>query len=60
MSGFFSACDITGFLNDSIGKSLEEIMGLVEDMSESNDYEEREILLKEIREIIWRCNRVLK
>ena len=60
MSGFFSACDITGFLNDSIGKPLEEIMGLVEDMSESNDYEEREILLKEIREIIWQCNRVLK
>ena len=60
MSRNFSAYDVTGFLDASIGTFLNEIEDLVIEMSQSDDPDERTKLLQDIQSIIWQCNSVLR
>ena len=56
----YTAYDVTGFLDDSIGSLLNEIEGVAIEMSQSDDYDERKKLLSDIQDIIWQCNSVLR
>lgn len=60
MSKSFSAYDVTGFLDSSIGSFLSEIETNAIDMANTEDYEERMNLLSEIQYIIQQCNEVLR
>lgn len=60
MSRNFTAYDVTGFLNDSIGTFINEIEDLVIQMQETDDYNERVKLTGEIQYIIDQCNNVLR
>lgn len=60
MSRNFTAYDVTGFLNDSIGTFINEIEDLAIKMRETNDYNERVKLTDEIQHIIDQCNNVLR
>lgn len=60
MSKSFSAYDITGFLNDSVGSYLNEIEDKAVEMSQSDDADERQRLLEDIQYIIRQCVMVLR
>ena len=60
MSKSFSAYDVTGFLDSSIGSYLSEIEAYAIDMANAEDAEERANLLKDIQYIIEQCNNVLR
>lgn len=60
MSRPFTAYDVTGFLDTSIGSYLSEIEDLVIEMMESDDYDERVKLKFDIQGIISQCNDVLR
>lgn len=60
MSRPFTAYDVTGFLEDSIGSFLSDIETLVIEMMKSDDYDERVKLKFDIQNIIWQCNSVLR
>ena len=60
MSKSFSAYDVTGFLDSSIGSFLSEIETYAIDMANTEDHEERMNLLSEIQYIIQQCNEVLR
>jgi hypothetical protein len=56
----YTAYDVTGFLETTIGSFLSEIEDLVIEMMMSNDYEERERLKNEIQAIICQCSDILR
>ena len=56
----YTAYDVTGFLDDSIGSFLNDIESIAIEMSKEDDPEERAKLLTDIQEIIWQCNSVLR
>lgn len=60
MSRNFSAYDVTGFLDVSIGSYLNAIEDLVIKMMKSDSYDERVQLKFDIQNIIWQCNSVLR
>lgn len=60
MSRPFTAYDVIGFLETSIGNYLSEIEDLVIEMMKSDDYDERVKLKFDIQGIICQCNDVLK
>lgn len=56
----FSAYDVTGFLDSSIGGYLSEIEEYAIEMAEEEDKEARTVLKKEIQYAIRMCNAVLR
>lgn len=60
MTKYFSADDVTSFLNESIGKYLDEIESIAKEMAHVDDKGFRLALLDDVREVIWQCNKVLK
>lgn len=56
----YTAYDVTGFLETSIGSYLSEIEDLVIEMMNSNDYEERVKIKFDIQDIICQCNDILR
>ena len=56
----YTAYDVTGFLETSIGSYLSEIEDLVIEMMESDDHEERVKIKFDIQDIICQCNDVLR
>jgi hypothetical protein len=60
MSRPYTAYDVTGFLDDSIGSFLNDIESIAIEMSQSDDPEERAKMVTDIQEIIWQCNSVLR
>lgn len=60
MSKNFSAYDVTGFLDASIGAFLNEIEDIAIEMSKTDDYEERINLMNDIQYVIRQCNAVLR
>jgi hypothetical protein len=56
----YTAYDVTGFLDDSIGSFLNDIESIAIEMSKTDDYEERAKMATDIQEIIWQCNSVLR
>lgn len=60
MARNYTAYDVTGFLDDSIGSFLNDIESIAVEMSKTDDYEERVKLKDEIQDIISRCNEVLR
>ena len=56
----YTAYDVTGFLETSIGSFLADIEGFAIEMMMSDDYEERERLKNEIQAIICQCNDILR
>ena len=56
----YTAYDVTGFLETTIGSFLSDIETLVVEMMESDDYDERVKLKFDIQNIIWQCNSVLR
>lgn len=60
MNKIFTAYDVTGFLNESIGRYLYRIENLALDMAETDDHDERVRLADEIQHAIDQCNEVLR
>lgn len=60
MSKSFHACDVTGFLDSSIGSYLSEIEAYAIDMANTEDAEERASILGDIQYIVEQCNNVLR
>ena len=60
MSKNFSAYDVTGFLDASIGSFIREIEDIAIEMSQTDDHEERINLMNDIQYIIRQCNSVLR
>ena len=60
MNQIFTACDVTDFLNESIGRYLYRIENLALDMAETDDHDERVRLADEIQSTIDQCNNVLR
>ena len=60
MNQIFTAYDVTGFLNKSIGRYLYRIENLALDMAETDDHDERVRLADEIQHVIDQCNNVLR
>jgi hypothetical protein len=56
----YTAYDVTGFLETSIGSYLSEIEDLVIEMMKSDDYEERVKIKFDIQDIICQCNDILR
>ena len=56
----FSAYDVTGFLDASIGSYLSEIEAYVIEMAQEDDREVRTALKKDIQYAIRMCNEVLR
>lgn len=56
----YTAYDVTGFLETSIGSYLSEIEDLVIEMMESDDHEERVKIKFDIQDIIYQCNDILR
>jgi hypothetical protein len=56
----YTAYDVTGFLETSIGSYLSEIEDLVIEMMESDDHEERVKIKFDIQDIICQCNDILR
>ena len=60
MSKSFHAYNITGFLDDSIGRYLSEIETYAIDMAQANDNETRISLKDDIQYVIELCRNVLR
>ena len=60
MNRNFTAYDVTGFLNDSIGTFIRKIEDLVFEMAETDDRDERVRLIDEVQYLIDQCNNVLR
>ena len=60
MNRNFTAYDVTGFLDDSIGTFLREIEDLVFEMAETDDHDERVKLIDKVQYVIDQCNNVLR
>ena len=56
----FSAYDVTGFLDASIGSFLSDIENVAIEMAHTDNHEDRIDLLTDIQEIIYQCNAVLR
>jgi hypothetical protein len=60
MNKNFTAYDVTGFLNDSIGTFIRKIEDLVFEMAETDDRDERVRLIDGVQYLIDQCNNVLR